>query len=352
MAIHLPPIKLDYLKALTDDTGIFQFAKFCVPSRSEGYTTDDNSRALVVCTMYHGLKKDPQIEALASVYLAFLNHMQKPEGNFHNYLSYERTFQDIDGSGDCVGRTLWACGCAINSTLPKYMKMAAKDIFDRDLPWIKKSTYLRLDASAILGLSQYYQASKDDSLKAIVEKLADNLVKEYQNEAKDDWRWFESTLTYDNARLPQALFEAYSTVGKEKYVEAAKETMAFLIKTQMINNVFVPIGSEGWYRRGENRAIYDQQPIEAGAMVEAAAAAFYATQDKSYLQIAETAFEWFLGRNSRRQQMYNPETGGCFDGLAPEKVNMNQGAESSVSYLLARLKLEELKRGNLKRRRD
>ena len=184
-----------------------------------------------------------------------------------------------------------------------------------------------------------------------MEKLADSLVKRYQDEDKDDWHWFEPYLTYDNARLPQALFEAYSTTGKQKYLDVAKESMAFLLKTQMINDVFVPIGNDGWYRRGENRAIYDQQPLEAAAMVEAAVDAFYATKDKSYLEIANTTFEWFLGRNSRKIQVYSPETGGCFDGLAPEKVNMNQGAESSISYLLARLKLEEVKRGIWKQKR-
>ena len=351
MAIHLPPIKLDYLETLTDDTGVFQHAKFCVPKRNEGYTTDDNARALIVCTMYHRLKKEPVIEALANVYLAFLNHMQKPDGNFHNYLSYERTFQDIDGSEDCMGRALWSCGCAINSTLPKDMEMVAKDIFDKGLPWVWKSTSLRCYASTILGLSQYYQASQDKDLKESIEKLADSLIQHYQDEGKDDWHWFEPYLTYDNARLPQALFEAYSTVGKQKYLDVAKESMDFLLKTQMINDVFVPIGNDGWYKRGEKRAIYDQQPLEAAAMVEAAVDAFYATKDKNYLQIANTAFEWFLGRNSRKIQMYNPETAGCFDGLAPEKVNMNQGAESSISYLLARLKLEELKRGIWKRKR-
>jgi hypothetical protein len=351
MTIHLPPIKLDYLETLTDDTGVFQHAKFCIPKRNEGYTTDDNARALIVCTMYHGLKNDRRMEALANVYLAFLNHMQKPDGNFHNYLGYERIFQDKDGSEDSMGRVLWACGCAVNSTLPKYMKMVAEDIFDKDLPWVHKSVSLRYYASAILGLSQCYRASQDDNLKVNAEELADSLVKRYQDEVKDDWHWFEPYLTYDNARLSQALFEAYSTIGKRKYLDVASESMVFLLKTQMINDVFVPIGNDGWYRRGENRAIYDQQPLEAAAMVEAAVDAFYATKDESYLEIANTTFEWFLGRNSRKIQVYSPETGGCFDGLAPEKVNMNQGAESSISYLLARLKLEEVKRGGWKQKR-
>ena len=351
MAIQLPPIKIDYLKTLTDDTGVFQHAKYCIPKRNEGYTTDDNARALIVCARYHRLKNDPRMEALANVYLAFLNHMQKPDGNFHNYLSYERSFLDVDGSEDCMGRALWGCGCTINSTLPKYMKMVAKDIFDRELPWVWKSTSLRFYALTILGLSQYYRAQQDNDLKVNVEKLADSFIQHYQDEVKDDWCWFEPHLTYDNARLPQALFVAYTIVGKQKYLDVAKESMDFLLKTQMVNDAFVPIGNDGWYKRGEKRAFYDQQPLEAAAMVEAAVDAFYATKDKGYVQVANTTFEWFLGRNSRKVLVYNPETGGCFDGIAPEEVNMNQGAESSISYLLARLKLEDLKQGVWKRKR-
>ena len=345
MAIHLPPLRADYLKASTDDTGIFQHAKYCIPKRNEGYTTDDNARALVACARYQRLKNDREMEALARVYLAFLNHMQRPDGDFHNYLSYERTFLDYTCSDDCMGRVLWACGCVLNSPLPKFMKMVAKDIYDKDLPWVWRTLSPRFLAHAILGTTQHYQVSHDDNAKTDTEKIADILVKLYVDQAKDDWHWFESTLTYDNARMTQALFEAYAVTGKPKHLEVAKESMDFLVKTQMLDGVFVPIGNDGWYRHGEKRPIYDQQPLEATAMVEAAVDAFTATKEKSYVQLANTAFEWFLGRNTRKIQMFSPETNGCFDGLAREKVNMNQGAESSICYLLARLKLEELKRG-------
>jgi hypothetical protein len=345
MAIRLPPLKIDYLKNFSDDTGVFQHAKFCIPKRNEGYTTDDNARALIVCTRHHRLKSDPQMKALANVYLAFLNHMQKPEGSFHNYLSYQRSYLDVDGSEDCMGRALWGCGAAINSTLPKDMKMVAKEIFDEGLPWVWKSMSLRFYAFTILGLSQYFQAIPDDNLKVSAEKLADNLMQHYQDEVKDDWHWFEPHLTYDNSRLPQALFLAYTMVGKQKYLDAAKESMDFLLKTQMVEGNFVPIGNDGWYKRGGKRAFYDQQPLEATAMVEAAVDAFYATQNEGYVEVANTIFEWFLGKNTEKVMMYNPESGGCFDGICRNSVNLNQGGESSISYLLARLKLEELKQG-------
>lgn len=282
---------------------------------------------------------------LANVYLSFLNHMQKPDGNFHNYLGYERTFLDVDGSEDCIGRALWGCGSAINSALPDDMKMVAKDIFDRGLPWVWKTTHLRFYASTMLGLYEYLSALNDRNLKSAMAKLADGFVTRYQDEVKDDWRWFEPHLTYDNARLTQAMFVAYLTLGDKKYLDVAESSMGFLLDTQIVNGIFVPIGNDGWYRRGEKRAVYDQQPLEATAMVEAAIDAYYATNNKRYLKIAYKVFGWYLGQNSRHLKLYNPQTAGCHDGLANGEINRNQGAESSISYLLARLKLEELKHG-------
>jgi len=333
------------LKALTDDTGVFQHATYCIPKRSEGYTTDDNARALIAAVKYHRLSKDQDMKRLVQVYLSFLNHMQKPDGNFHNYLSYERTFLDVDGSEDAAGRSLWACGCTLNSAVPEDMRLVAKDIFDRGLPWVWKTISLRFYASTILGLKEYYAALPAEAQKASIEKLSGSLIQHFQDETKDDWRWFEPYLTYDNARLPQALFAAYSVIEDPKCLAVAEESMDFLVKTHMVDGVFVPIGNDGWYKRGGTRAVYDQQPIEASATVEAAVEGYYATNDKRYLELANTVFEWFLGRNSRRVMLYNPETAGCYDGLAAEKVNQNQGAESSICYLLARLKLEEAKRG-------
>ena len=194
-----------------------------------------------------------------------------------------------------------------------------------------------------MGLKQYYQATLDNNLKASVEKLADSLVQHFLDECRGDWQWFEPHLTYDNARLTEALFIAYSMIKKPAYLKTAKDSMDFLLKTQMVDGVFVPIGNDGWYKRGENRAFYDQQPIEATAMVEAAVDAYYVTKDKYYLDVANTVFGWFLGKNSIKVMVYNPETTGCFDGLSPKSVNLNQGGESSISYLLARLKLEELR---------
>jgi hypothetical protein len=282
------------------------------------------------------------MEDLAVIYLSFLYHMQKPDGIFHNYLGYDRTFLDVEGSEDCIGRALWSCGCAVNSTLPKDMRMVAKEIFDKALPWVWKTTSLRFYAHTIIGLAEYFQAIPDKNLQKNAEKLADSMVQCYQDDLKGDWHWFEPHLTYDNARLSQALFSAYKMLGDKKYLRVALESMDFLVRNLVVNGVFMPIGNDGWYKRSEERAFYDQQPLEVAAMVETAVEAYYATLNKHYAEVANLAFEWFLGKNSLKAMVYNSETGGCFDGLSQASVNINQGAESSISYLLARLKIEEL----------
>jgi len=235
--------------------------------------------------------------------------------------------------------------------LPNDLRMVAKDIFDRGLPWVWRSTSLRFHSAAILGLSEYFKAFPDGNLKVSAAKLADNLVQHFHDEARGEWRWFEPHLTYDNTRLSQALFVAYSMIGNQKYLDVAKESMDFLLKTQMVDGVFVPIGNDGWFKQGGKRAVYDQQPLEATAMVEAAVDAFYVTKDKGYVDVAYDVFGWFLGRNTKNVMVYDAETGGCCDGVSADNVNRNQGAESSVSYLLARLKLEELKHGISKPKR-
>jgi len=346
----LPPVKIDYLKAFTDDTGVFQHAKYCIPKRSEGYTTDDNARALIAAVRYHRLYGDSSINQLVKVYLAFLNHMQKPDGNFHNYLSYERSFLDVDGSPDAAGRTLWACGYTINSQLPKGMRSVARDIFDRGLPCVWRSVHLRLYSETLAGLYEYYQAEPNEKLIGSAEKLGGFLVAAFRDQSKDDWLWFEPHLTYDNARLPQALFLAYSLMHKQEFLDVAEQTMNFLLDTQMVDGVYVPIGNDGWYKRGGSRPMYDQQPLEAAAMVDAAVDGYYATEKKSYLDVAEDVFGWYLGRNSRGVVMYDADTGGCYDGLGADCVNQNEGGESSISYLLARLRLEETRRGRLRQK--
>ena len=341
--MELPSIKLDFLKLLTDDTGILQHAKFAIPKRKEGYTTDDNARALIVCTRYYTVLGDLQIGKLVDIYLGFLLYMQRSDGRTHNFLGYNREFMDDASSEDCMGRVLWACGNCMDSGLPAEKKMLSKEMFDKTFSWVSSFKSLRARALSIIGLCHYQKAHpQDQNVVPNVETLADHLLDCYKRVSSNGWNWFEPYLTYINGRLPHALFVAYDSTRNERYLQVAKESLGFLLQVQMIDDRFVPIGNNGWYKRGGERAFYDQQPIEASCMVEATLEALRMTGDKKYLSAAHMVFEWFLGRNSQGVAVYNPGTSGCHDGITPHGLNLNEGAEATVSYLLARLKIEAL----------
>ncbi len=338
-----PPIKLDHLEALTDDTGILQHTKYSIPNRKEGYTTDDNARGLVTCIKFLQHYEDSDVTKLAKTYLSFLFHMQRPDGKFHNLLSYDREFLDDLGSEDCIGRSLWACGYAISTNLSKGIKTTSKEIFDKGFPHASSFKSLRAKAFTILGLCHYHEAFRyDQNLSKNIVSLADQLARSYQQVSSPDWRWFEPYLTYLNGRLSHALFRAYDIVGDERYLHIAKESLDFLVELHVVGKKFVPIGNKGWYKKGGHRALYDQQPIEASCMVEAAATAFQVINEKKYQGIAYIAFDWFLGKNSKNEMVYDRTTGACYDGITPQGLNLNQGAEATISYLLARLELETL----------
>ena len=340
--LNYPPITLKFVKALSDDTGILQHAKFGIPKRSEGYVTDDNARALIVLTKYGQLENSfESVDRLVDLYLSFLLFMQKKSGKMHNLLSYHRHFMDKEGSEDCMGRTLWSCGCVVESNLSLEKRMLAKDIFDRLLPWAFNFTAPRAKAFAVLGLSKYHKAFPDDPNPTKgLKVLADQLVGHYETNRSKRWLWFEPYLTYINGRLSQALFEAYKTTPDERYIKTAIESLNFLLEVQTIRGVFVPVGNRGWYIRGGTRAMYDQQSVEADAMTEAALAAYQVTGQRDYKQVAQKIFNWFLGENILKIPVYNSDKGGCYDGITPQGLNLNMGAEATVCYLSTRLELE------------
>ena len=341
--MRLPPIKLDFLELLTDDTGILQHAKFAVPKRQEGYTTDDNARALIVCSRCYEVLEDLRIGKLTNVYLGFLLYMQRPDGRLYNLLSYGRKFLDDASSEDCMGRALWACGSCMNSRLLSKKKMLSKEIFDKTFRWASGFKSLRAKALSILGLVNYHNACPEDQNATLnVEPIANQLLNCYNCVSSNGWNWFEPYLTYMNGRLPHALFAAYDSTGNEEHLRVAKESLDFLLKVHIVDDKFVPIGNKGWYKKGGKRAFYDQQSIEASCIVEAALEALRITGDEKYQIAACKAFEWYLGKNSQGLAVYNPETGGCHDGITPHGLNLNEGAEATVSYLLARLKIEAL----------
>lgn len=344
-SIKLPSINCNWLQALTDDTGILQHAISSIGDRREGYTTDDNARALVAVLKYYRLRRKKRVLKIAGTYLSFLLHVLKDDGRVHNLVGYNRSFLDEEGSDDSLGRVLWACGYSQNAQITEDFRLTAKEIFDRSLIWALRSGSPRTRAFAILGLYHYadtFPQDKNTQLNMI--HLADRLCEGYRHESTSSWQWFEPYLTYANARLPQALFRAYQTTGKQDYLQIAEKTFEFLAANEIVQDVFQPVGNRSWQRRGGKKELYDQQPIEASCMVEAASTAFQVTGKEQYSKIAYTAFEWFLGKNSKNVMVYNPATGGCYDGITPEGLNRNQGAESGLSYLLARLEMESLRK--------
>ncbi|MCM8785891.1 MAG: glycosyltransferase [Candidatus Omnitrophica bacterium] len=339
---RLLPIKLTHLETLTDDVGIIQHAKFSMADRKTGYTTDDNARALVVVTKHYNMCIDQKSLNLINTYLSFIYYMQKSNGRFHNLLGYDRNFLDTDGGDDCFGRCIWAIGYLLSSDFVyENIKGAAKHIFDLALPQIENINSLRGIANCLVGIYYYTKIENNERIKELAKKLAERMVENYQNSSETNWNWFENVITYENAKLPSGLFYAYEILKDKKYLEIGIEALNFLIDLTIIENRFIPIGNNGWYVKGGKRAYYDQQPIEAACMIEALKMAEKLTKDEKYGNLSLIVFDWFLGRNTKGEMMYDPVTGGCYDGLTKSGPNRNQGAESTISYLLARLEIEQ-----------
>ena len=321
---------------------MFQHTKYSTIDRKQGYTTDDNARALIAALRYYQIYRDPDSLRLANTYLTFLLYMQRSDGSFHNLLGFDREFQDDVGSEDCMGRVLWSCGYLLFAGASADMKHVAKEIFDQGLPSSYNSTSPRAWAFTILGLHHYHKAFPDDrNIRDNMRVFAKRLIDQYRSETIDDWRWFEPYLTYANPRLPQALFAAYESTKEATYLQVAQSSLDFLIKIQIVGDMFIPIGTKGWLKKNGRRALYDQQPIEASCMVETALMALNSTGEERYKRTAQIAFEWYHGRNTLNVTPYNRKTSTCYDGITPDGLNRNQGAEATLSYYLAYLKLKE-----------
>jgi glycosyltransferase involved in cell wall biosynthesis len=342
---ELPPLRLDHLERMTDDVGILQHAVFTVPNRHEGYTTDDNARALAATVFLEALGGLPAAVAarLAPRYLAFLWHAFDPgTGRFRNVLGYDRRWHDAVGSEDCYGRALWALGLVLSRSADAGLRGAAGRLFEHALPAATACTSPRAWAMVALGAAEYLRRFGGDRLaRTIVEEMTARLLQAYRTHRADAWRWFEDVVTYGNATLPHALLAAGTVLGRPEVVATGLEALDWLLDIQQApGGHFVPIGSQGFYRRDGERARFDQQPLEAQTAVAACLAAFRATGDARWQRHAQRIFEWFLGRNDLGLPVYDPATGGCRDGLHPDRVNQNQGAESTLAFLLARLELQ------------
>ena len=345
---HLPAIKLDHLHRMTDHTGIVEHAVFAVPNYPEGYTTDDNARALIVAILLEefGSSAPAGAAELASRYLAFLWLAFDPASKrFRNCLSYERQWQEPEGSEDSHGRALWALGTVLGRSKGAWLRGAAGRLFELAVPAAVEFKSPRACAFALLGLQEYLDSFPGDRATLVAaDALANRLLNSYHAIRSTDWNWFENNLAYSNARLPQALIRAGMRSANEEMVSAGLEALDWLVTIQRceIKGHFVPIGSHGFYSTKTEKARFDQQPIEACAVVAACLQAYRATGKGRWRKEAWTAFNWFLGDNDLQIALYDPNTGGCRDGLHPDRANENQGAESTLSFLMALLEMRRL----------
>jgi hypothetical protein len=340
-SIEVPEPSLDHLKKLTDDTGLFQHAKFTVPNREYGYTTDDNARAVIAMADYYS--QYPQSEALElfDIYLSFILHSQNSDGTVRNFMNFDRSWQKDEPINDALGRVLWAFGTVMAKPPTSSYLSVIKDSFDKSVKHVQKQ-YPRGMAYSILGMSDYLKQFPGASdIKRQLEIAANELVVQYEENSLPDWQWFEDALTYDNAVLPYALFVAGLTFDNKKYLETAQKTCEFLLENTFNGEHFSFIGCKGWYERGKTKATFDQQPIEAVSTVMMLRAAYDATQNDRFLTLQRKAFDWFLGANNLYIPVYNFRTKGCHDGLTQDGVNINQGAESTLSFLLSLLSVVE-----------
>nr|WKN35425.1 glycosyltransferase family 4 protein [Tunicatimonas sp. TK19036] len=335
---RIPEFSLTHVGRLTDDTGIVQHAKYGIPNLKEGYCLDDNARALIMILMAYQRNKSQEALDLLPIYLSFINYMQRDDGNFRNFLSFSRGYLDEVGSEDSFGRTVWALGylvhCAPNSSYREF----AGELFFRSVPHFRALHHLRGIANTIIGISYYLKVHPDDDqlLRELVD-LTVPLMNAYRKHRGPNWSWFEEKLTYDNAILPLALLHSCEITGDENVKQVAMESLEFLDDLTMKSGFLNPIGSYGWYHRGGEVPVFDQQAIETMAMVLMYLQAYQSTHHPEYIEKMFVSFQWFLGENILRVPLYDHETKGCCDGLQETALNRNQGAESTLAYLISHL---------------
>ncbi len=343
--IHLPPIKLDHLAKLTDDFGIFQFAELDTPNPVFGYTLDDNARALLVTVIHYGKTKLPLALKLAKIYLNFFEKTFLPNNRFQNYFNSDYSpnnkANQLDDLEETNARAIYALvKTMLTEALPQEMRDKAKSLFEKRTGTEVIFTYPRAMSIYIEAL---YCLSKSGQGTNVAEQLnfyCEKLLKLYKENSSPDWQWFEKDLTYSNSILCKALLLGFAITKNKEYFQAGKNSLDFLIHHTFVKSVYMPIGQNGWYKQSGERAFFDQQPEDAAAMVRALQLMHYLTRKEYYKKLMHKAFNWFLGENVLGQFVYDATSGGCYDGLGEQNINLNQGAESTILYLLARLSLE------------
>ena len=343
---ELPEMKLDHLKTLTDGTGILQHAIYTIPDRFHGYCTDDNARALMVVAIARKylFTDSAYFDSLSGLYLSFLQYAFNNENKkFRNFMSYSRQWMEKVGSEDSNGRALWGLGKAVaHLDNPGQMAMSTT-LFNKGLKAAEHFKSPRAMAFALVGIHSYlHKFSGDSEVRRIRGIVANKLFDQFKSNATENWQWSENSLNYANGKLPHALLLSGQWMQRNDMTDMGLKSLEWLISIQTENEHFVPIGNAGWYKKGGTKARFDQQPIEANAMIEACVEAFNVTRDKMWIDNAVMCFNWFLGLNDLNMPLYDPKTGGCRDGLMADGINQNEGAESSLAWLLSLMTLHKL----------
>ena len=338
----LPVFSFDHVKRLTDHIGIIQHAKYIVPNWKEGYCLDDNARALLMTAMAFKYKNSPDILELMRIYLGYINYMQKENGSFNNFLGFDRQVKDDLCSEDAFGRTIWALGYLLCNPPHDTYKALAKEIFLKSVPQLQAIHSPRGIANTMIGISYYLEHCPQDKQMILrLRNFVDELVHLYHEHSTKTWKWFEPYLTYDNGILPLSLLHASQVLKDDRIEEIALESAGFLSRVTLSNGYLSPVGNKEWYLKDGKCSTYAQQPIDAMAMALLFRKAYQITGDENYFQQLEISFMWFLGRNELLTSLYDHESKGCNDGLEKHGVNRNQGAESTLAYLIARLALSQ-----------
>jgi glycosyltransferase involved in cell wall biosynthesis len=343
---ELPELKLDHLKSLTDDTGILQHATHTVPDRGHGYCTDDNARALMVTAMGREyMDTDSKcLDSLSSQYLSFLLHSFNVEkGRFRNFMTYERQWIEEVGSEDAHGRALWGIGKAVAFLANPGQMAMCMTLFNKAMKAVEHFESPRAIAFALVGIHAYlHKFSGDNEVRRVREIIVNRLFDQFKNNATESWPWLENALNYANGVLSHALLLSGQWMQRSEMVEMGLRSLKWLFNIQSEDNHFVPIGNNGWYEKGGAKARFDQQPIEANAMIGACVEAFNITRDKTWIDNAVMCFNWFLGHNDLNMPLYDPMTGGCRDGLMADGINQNECAESTIEWLLSLMTFQKL----------
>lgn len=342
----IPEINFDHIKRLTSDFGIIQFAKISEPDATSGYTLDDNTRALIAVAKHFELTGKFSDLPLITVYLNFILFCQQDDGSFLNYVSIDKMFfnRNYDENlEDANGRAIWALAefLSLKQRLDFNLQAQVEEAFQKAIPTILAIKSPRAIAFCIKGLYYYYNFKKNQDVLHLTTQLADNLVSKYRGVSTENWQWYEEYFTYANAVLPETMLLAGECTKSELFKDIAHKTIDFLLDITFSNGKISVISNGGWHQKGQDKAHFGEQAIEVAYTILALNTFYSRYKNEEYRNEMKISFNWFLGENHFRQIIYNPSTWGCYDGFEGHQVNLNQGAESTLSYLLARLVLEK-----------